>query len=64
MAGWSAGYQLVANYTDMDPEVASNTPAPVTEGSLIDSAFPRAFNGFAKYTIREGPCLGCMRHWV
>jgi outer membrane receptor for monomeric catechols len=50
--------QLVANYTDMNPEVVSNTAAPVTEGSLIDSAFPRAFNGFAKYTFKEGPARG------
>jgi len=50
--------QLVANYTDMDPVVVSNTASPVTEGSLIDSAFPRAFNGFAKYTFKQGPARG------
>ncbi len=50
--------QLVANYTDMDPVVVSNTASPVTEGSLIDSAFPRAFNAFAKYTFKQGPARG------
>jgi iron complex outermembrane receptor protein len=50
--------QLVANYTDMDPVVVSNTAAPVTEGSLIDSAFPRAFNAFAKYTFKQGAARG------
>jgi len=50
--------QLVANYTDMDPEVVSNTAAPVTEGSLIDSAFPRALNFFGKYTFKRGAASG------
>lgn len=50
--------QLVANYTDMDPVVVSNTASPVTEGSLIDSTFPRAFNAFAKYTFKQGPARG------
>lgn len=50
--------QLVANYTDMDPIVVSNTASPVTQGSLIDSAFPRAFNFFGKYTFKHGPARG------
>lgn len=50
--------QLVANYTDMDPVVVSNTAAPVTQGSLIDSAFPRALNAFGKYTFKQGPARG------
>ena len=50
--------QIVANYTDMDPVVVSNTASPVTEGSLIDSAFPRAFNAFAKYTFKQGSARG------
>jgi iron complex outermembrane receptor protein len=50
--------QLVANYTDMDPVVVSNTAAPVTQGSLIDSAFPRAFNFFGKHTFKRGTARG------
>ena len=50
--------QLVANYCDMDPIVVSNTAAPVTQGSLIDSAFPQAFNAFAKYTFKQGALRG------
>jgi len=50
--------QLLANYTDMDPTVVSNTAAPVTEGSLIDSAFPQALNVFAKYTFKHGAWQG------
>lgn len=50
--------QLVANYTDMNPEVVSNTAAPVTEGSLINSAFPWALNAFAKYTFKTGTARG------
>jgi outer membrane receptor protein involved in Fe transport len=36
----------------------SNTAAPVTEGSLIDSAFPRALNAFGKYTLQRGTLRG------
>lgn len=50
--------QFVANYVDMDPVVVSNTAAPVTEGSLIDAAFPRAFNAFGKYTFKKGSARG------
>ena len=50
--------QLVANYTDMDPIVVSNTASPVTQGSLIDSAFPRSLNFFGKYTFKQGPVRG------
>jgi iron complex outermembrane receptor protein len=50
--------QLVANYTDMEPVVVSNTAAPVTQGSLTDAAFPRSFNAFAKYTFKQGPARG------
>lgn len=50
--------QLVANYTDMEPVVVSNTASPVTQGSITDAAFPRAFNAFAKYTFKQGPARG------